>query len=153
MIVSKFSLLVNYQKQSVSTCRAQIVFERNRSKISVDDIAWLLSKFRDPHSELSRITDRGAQEHIFDVWRQHNDGFFPNYTSFLVSHIMDFIKYHPFYLSNYLTSSVNHISQNFGSHHQAGSVLIDSHISSNKPNIRKLVFQFPIFLIGESFDW
>src|SRR5579871_3085084 len=66
---------------------------------------------------------------------------------------MDFIKDDPANLSHNLGSSIEHRSQDFGCHHQAGRRGIDSNIPRHQSHIAKVLAKLPIFLIAESFYW
>src|ERR1700733_9944616 len=66
---------------------------------------------------------------------------------------MNFIKDDPANLSHNLGSPVEHRSQDFGCHHQAGRRRIDSDITRHQSHIPKILAKLSVFLIAESFYW
>lgn len=116
IILQKSTLVIHNHIDGFGACRTQIMFQRHRPIIGVDDIAWRLFKFGYPVCKLSRIANCSTQKHVFYLTRQHNDRLLPNDSSFLVPHIVHLVKYDPFDFSNHFASSINHASKDFSSH-------------------------------------
>lgn len=120
----EFTCIIHHHEYSLAACRAHVVLQRHRSVIGIYYIARLPSKFGNPACELAWISNSSTKEDVLNIRRQHYYGLFPYHSSLFVSHIMNLIKNNPFRLSHYLTTSINHIPQNFSSHNKTGCILI-----------------------------
>ena len=63
----ELSLVVDCQIEAFSACRAKVMLKRDRSVVSIDDVAWLFAQFCDPHRKLSWIANGGREEDILDI--------------------------------------------------------------------------------------
>ena len=83
---------------------------------------------------------------------EQDDGFLPNISSFLISHVMDFIKYNPADLSGDLGASVQHGAQDLRGHDEARGIRINCDVTGHETNIRKFFTEIPILLITKRFN-
>ena len=84
------------------------MLKRSRPEVGINDVTRLLVGFAYPFSELHRIRDGCGQEHIADGIRKKNDCFLPDNASFLISHVVNFIKNNPSNLTHDLGPAVKH---------------------------------------------
>jgi len=117
VVFLEFSFLIDDQIDALSTCREQVVLQGSGPEVSVHHIARLLLDLDDPLTELARVWNCRRQERVLDNSGQQDDGLFPDHTSLLVAHVMNFVKNNPRHFSRHLTSVVKHTTQDFSGHH------------------------------------
>lgn len=106
IVFSKFSLLVDDQKDAVTASRKKVVLKWGRSEISVNNVTGLFMGFAYPFGELHSVWYGGGEEDISDGMRKEDDSLLPNHSTFFVPHVMDFIEYHPGNFSHDFGTSV-----------------------------------------------
>lgn len=144
----EFAFVINYHVKSLSVRRAEVMFQRHRSIVCIDNIAWLFPQLRYPGSKLARVAYRCRQEDVFNVSRQHDDSLLPDHPSLLVPHVVNLVKNDPLNFSHDLTASVYHISQDLCCHDQTCGILINRYITCYETHIDELVLELSIFLVG-----
>lgn len=152
VLLVELALVIHHHVQSFSTRGAEVMLQRHRPVVRIHHVTGLLPELRDPGRELARVTDRGRQEDVSHVSRQHNDGFLPDHSSLLVPHVVHLIEYDPFYFSHDLAASVNHVPQDLGRHDQACRILVNRHIACNQTHIPELILQLSVLLIRQCLD-
>lgn len=93
---------------TLTTGRIYVVLQGHRAIICVNDMARLLVKMANPFRKLPSIRNSSGQEDKVHVIRQEDNSLFPDHTALFVSHVMNFIKYHPSDFSNDFRASVQH---------------------------------------------
>lgn len=81
------------------------MLERCGTIVSINDMAWSLVQEGDPLCELSGVGNSGTEEDLTHTVRQEDNRLFPHHSSFLLTHIVDFIEDHPAQLPRYLRST------------------------------------------------
>lgn len=66
---------------AIAARRKEVVLQRGRSEISVDDMDGLVVCFADPFGELHSVGNGSGEKDVADCVREQDDGFFPNDTS------------------------------------------------------------------------
>ena len=66
IVLPEHTLLVDDEKDAVSAGREEVVLERRRPEVGVDDVARLVVRFCDPLGKLERVGDRRRQEDVVD---------------------------------------------------------------------------------------
>ena len=84
------------------------------------------------------------------LW-QHDNNLFPHNPPLDIIHIMHLIKNNPFDVSDDVCTLVQHRSQDFCGHDEAGGVWTNGDISRQQPNI-KFIAKIPKFLIRDGFN-
>lgn len=106
-------LLVDDKENAITTAGKDVVLQRCRSVVSVDAMArWLSMEIDDPFGELSGVGDGGGEKDLTDTVRQEDNRLLPHDTSFLLSHIVDFIKDNPTQLSGHLRTAISNSIRN-----------------------------------------
>ena len=93
---------------TTSTSWEDIVLQWRWSVVRIYNTAWLLFDLDDPLSKLTRVWNGSRKEAIFDLLGQKDNGFFPNYTSLLVTHVMDLIENNPCHFPYDLATIIKH---------------------------------------------
>lgn len=81
VVLAEIALLVDNEVDPVGTGGEQVVLQRRRSVVGVDDVARLLMGRADPLGKLHRVRDRGRQEDVADFVRQEDDRLLPDDTT------------------------------------------------------------------------
>lgn len=78
VVLAKVALLVNNEVDAVGAGREQVVLERGRAVVGVDDVARLLVDRADPLGKLHGVGDGRRQEDVADLVRQEDDRLLPH---------------------------------------------------------------------------
>ena len=124
------------------------MFKGNRSMKSFHNINNSPFGPTDPISKLHIVRYCGTEHNNTNMFRKHDDSFFPDNTSFLIINIMNFIKNNPLNIPDHFSTSIQIIPKYFSSHDDTTSLLIHTDITSYYSHRVELLTQFTIFLIG-----
>ena len=106
-----------------------------------------------PIGKIHIIGDGSTEHDQSDVFRKHDNSFFPNHTPFRIIYVMNFVENDPLNISDHFCSSVKVVSENLSSHNDATSMRVHADITCDYTNRVKLFWKLSIFLIWKSFDW
>ena len=138
IVLPEDALLVDDEEDAVPAGREQVVLERRRPEVGVDDVAGLVVRLSDPLCKFERVGDRRREEDVVDRVGQEDDRFLPDDAALcrpttqegsrasaraatdggherrrtLVAHVMDLVVDDPRDLANNLAAAVEHASQN-----------------------------------------
>lgn len=70
VVLSKETLLVNHQMNTIATRREKVMLERSGTEIGVNDVTRLLVSFAYPFGKFHGVRDRGGQEDVVNFVRQ-----------------------------------------------------------------------------------
>ena len=112
ILFSEFSTVINDQKDPIPASRKEIVLQWRGSEVSIHNMTRLGVDLGDPLSELQCVGDSCGKEDVVDFIGEENDCFFPDYSSFLISHVMDLVKNYPRDFAHDFRSSIQHASEN-----------------------------------------
>src|SRR5690242_5845250 len=84
--------------------------------------------------------------------RKHDDNLLPYHTSLQVVHIMNFIENDVFNISNKISSTIEHTSENLCSHDETAGLGSDLYISSKDTNVVKGLPKVAELLIAQRLD-
>lgn len=78
------TLLIDDEVDSISSSREEVVLQRRRSVVRVDDVTRLVVRFGDPFGEFERVGDGSGEEDVVNLVREEDDGLFPDDSTFCV---------------------------------------------------------------------
>ena len=84
--------------------------------------------------------------------RQHNDDFLPHDASLRIVDVMDLVEDDEFDVSDQVSSTVEHTSQDLGCHDQTACFRSYLYVSSQDTNIVELSPEVSELLVAEGFD-
>ena len=78
VVLPERALLIDNEMDSISAGGEEVVLQRRRSVVGVDDVARLRVSVGDPLGELHGVGDRCGEEDVVDLVGEEDDGFFPD---------------------------------------------------------------------------
>ena len=153
IILAERAAFINNEVDALRSCWEEIVLQRRRSEVCIHNRAGLALYFDDPLTEFARVWNRSRKKDVLDRSRKQDDGFFPDYTTLFVAHVMNLIEDDPGHLTGHLTAVVEHAPQDLCRHDQARCSLINRHITGHEADIFKLLLKLSVFLVAKCFDW
>lgn len=152
VILLEITLLVDNEEDTLATGGEEVVLQGRRTEIGVDDVAGLTMDLGDPFGELEGVGNGGGEEDVSDLVGKQDDGLFPDNTSNLVAHVMDFIEDDPGDFAHDFGTAIQHGPQNFGRHDETTGCGINGNITSHEANVTKLGLEVSVLLVGKSLD-
>lgn len=78
VVLAEDALFVDDEVDAVAAGGEEVVLERGRAEVGVDDVAGLLVRLADPLGKLHRVWDRRREEDVADLVREQDDRLLPH---------------------------------------------------------------------------
>lgn len=118
----------------------------------MDDVNALLLGTTNPIANIFAVWCSGTEEDHVDGGWQHDDDFFPDNATLIVIDVVGFIKDDALYITNDISSTVQHASKNLCGHNQTRGRRIDCVITGDETDIIEFQLEITVLLIGQGLD-